>query len=749
MNNQIKIDLKNKRFTSLEFLSSEESWAEDSDNLGLYYFVLVRKGLDTSDVFKKILELNKSYALTYSYLGDVARKLYPEPHEQSTARYYFIKSLKHDENDAHTLWSLYRITRELSYFLAAIKSNYEDKNFVKVSYNLLYVYDIHLIEAKLERADWLRLKEICLDDNVNNYEDVLLISNYHLKDYKTIVDIMDKMEFVNKNIVNLYLGKGVINKEYAFQKLDVVERFNNIKGGAKLLYEESKRENENSKVGIAYPSDGALIRYAFEAEEYQDVIYLIDKYVSQPSLMKISIEQKLHHIISSLYVGNDINKEYEIAVNRENFFRQSGFNSNCKPLYLAYLILRNVEQLEKLIDDHGKDTKIGGWALYKEAKEYLGDESLLNHYIHDSLIVMLKSIKDKWNLRADNYQISELECIVDPLTETESINLSNYLINTKRYEDAISRLIELEPSMQVNNMLGVCYENRGKVDLALKHYKLAVDSMKSSGEVNHIIITNYLSCLDNSEHIITADLYNGYIEDFNRGLASGFRYSLFTPQNSSSLFKYYPFNQFTLDALVNGYFYLASSEQLNDPIELPFDNLITNKRNSLLRPYFRLASLSNNMNSMLMWSHYAENHSGIMVEYCFSGDLPDGVGIEKVNYTHTTKRYKEKDKYLFNQYMLTKNEDWSYEKEVRLFAYKRDKIYYANASYPNQRDDEANVYIKSITVGYKFPGSTIKLIQSIIVGLSEGRDKTLPEIKLSRAKLSEKNFFELEYEVIN
>jgi len=150
---------------------------------------------------------------------------------------------------------------------------------------------------------------------------------------------------------------------------------------------------------------------------------------------------------------------------------------------------------------------------------------------------------------------------------------------------------------------------------------------------------------------------------------------------------------------------------------------------------------------MLMWSHYAEEHSGLMIEYCFEGALPDGVGIEKVQYPHVAERFLKKDKYIFNQYMLTKNKDWAYEKEVRLFGYNRDKVYYEARTYP-KRTSNAAAYIKSITVGYKFPDSTIKLIQSIVSTLNESRNKTLPQIVLRRAKLSENNFFDLEYEEI-
>jgi len=742
MDNQIKNNFKNKKFASLDYLSNEEAWAEDSNNLGLYFFLLDLKGKDTSEVFKKILDANESYASSYSYLGDIAGKLFTELHDRKIAVYYFKEALKHDDKDTHILGSLFNLTGDSSYFLTTIKINYEARRFKHVSNNLFNVYVGHLIEAKFDKGDWQKLKDICLDENVSHYEDVLLISCFYLEDFDYAISIMDTKEWISQKIVNLYLDNGSINSEYAFQKLNYLDRFNHLKGDAKRLYKEAKKEVKKENTN---PTKEVLIKYAFEAEEYNDVISLVDESIKEPRTINITNQQRLYHILSSLYQGIDINKEYEAVVNKHNFFRKSG----CNPLYLAYLIFRNIKELETYLDERDELHNIEHWSLYQEAEEYLNHDDFLNNHMHGSLVDMLKSLKDKWDLQVVNIEIEKLKSIDEPLSESDRIRLASYLIETNKHKDAISLLTELKPNMSVTNMLGVCYEKLSEVDTALAHYKSTIESMKFSGELNNVIISNYLSCLNRSEHSISESLYNKYIDDYNSDIASYFRYDLFTHQNRNSLFKYYPFNQFTLDALVNGYFYLASSEQLNDPIELPYDSLSADKTNLFLRPNFRLASFSNNENSMLMWSHYAENHTGLMVEYCFEGELPEGVGIQKVSYSHTTKRYKEKKHYLFNQYMLTKNEDWSYEKEVRLFAYKKDKIYYEKVSYPIKIDNKANVYIKSITVGYKFPESTIKVIQSIIAGINNSPDNNLPKIVLRRAKLAEKNFFELEYEIIN
>jgi hypothetical protein len=735
MDSQIKNHFRNKKYASLEFLSDEKVWAEDSINLGLYFFLLDFKGKDTTEVFQKILHEKGGNAASYSYLGDIASELFNYPNERKVPTYYFQEALKYDSRDSHVLWSLFNLTRDTSHFLNAIKINYEANLFELVSHNLLNVYAPHFIDTNFNKSDWQKLKEICLDENVDYYHDLLMICCFYLNEFEIGINTMNEKEWVSKCILDLYLDKQCIDYEYAIQKSNYLERVKYLDGNYKRIYEEMKKE---AKKGKPNPTKEALIKSAFEAEEYNDVISLVEE-IDEPR--KINNQQRLYHIVSSLYLGNEVNEKYEALVNKQNFFRKS----KCNPLYLAYLILRDINILESYFVEKEELHRIEDWGLYQEAEEYLNHDSLLNHFMYDSLAEALKTLKDKWDLHLTITEIEKLNSAEEPLSEKDRTRLASYLIETNKHEDAWSLLVEMEPSISVSNMLAVCFEKKGDVDTALIHFKSALDLMKSTGELNDVIIANYLSCLNRSKQSITESLYNKYIDDFNTAIASHFRYDLFTPENGRSLYKYYPFNQFTLDALVNKYFYLASSEQLNDPIELPLNSLIAEKEHSYLKPEFRLASFSNNENSMLMWSHYAENHTGLMVEYCFEGELPDGAGINKVNYSNTTKRYKEKERYLFNQYMLTKNKDWSYEKEVRLFAYKRDKIYYQKTSYPNKNGNKTSVYIKSITVGYKFPESTIKLIQNIITELNDN----LITIELRRAKLSEKNFFELEYEVIN
>lgn len=416
MDSQVKNNFKNKKFASLEYLSNEKSWAEDNNNLGLYFFLIDLKGKDTSKVFNKIMHVKENHASSYSYLGDIASELFEYPNNLKISTYYFIEALKHDDRDSHVLWSLYSLTRDSSYFLTPIKINYEAKNFDLVSHYLRNVYAPALIEAKFDEIDWKELKIICLDVNLYQNHHLLLICYFYLGELENGINLMNEKERVSKSIIDLYLDKGCIDFEYAIQKVNDFERIKYFDGDSKRIYEEVNKE---AKKGNANPTKEVIIKYAFEAKEYNDVISLIEKNLEEQK--KIDNQQRLYHILSSLHLGIDLNEEYEIAVNKQNFFRKS----SCNPLYLAYLILRNIKELQTYQIKKDDLHPIEQWGLYQEAEEYLSHDDLLNHYMHDSLVGTLKSLKDKWDLHVINIEIEKLNSIDEPLSETDKIRLAD------------------------------------------------------------------------------------------------------------------------------------------------------------------------------------------------------------------------------------------------------------------------------------------------------------------------------------
>ena len=95
----------------------------------------------------------------------------------------------------------------------------------------------------------------------------------------------------------------------------------------------------------------------------------------------------------------------------------------------------------------------------------------------------------------------------------------------------------------------------------------------------------------------------------------------------------------------------------------------------LFSRYWRIICASSVFDSILMWSHYAENHAGIVLEFD-TAEAPftniDKECIAEVIYSEKKANYSHFDKVArFRKEMFavaaTKATDWAYEKEVRVF----------------------------------------------------------------------------------
>jgi len=199
------------------------------------------------------------------------------------------------------------------------------------------------------------------------------------------------------------------------------------------------------------------------------------------------------------------------------------------------------------------------------------------------------------------------------------------------------------------------------------------------------------------------------------------------------LYKYLPFNQYSLQLLINQKFYLSAPNLLNDPFEGDFIisnysnlynektfNFLINKReidsnawinnhnkettlknwrlnerdfelylyeflNKSIRSKFGTTSFSKECNSIDMWSHYADSHNGFVL--IFDRDLlADQYEILNfiidVDYdTIPNVEVNPEDLTIDNDNILLKNKlpEWSKEKEVRII-----KKYWLDKGYENE-----------------------------------------------------------------
>lgn len=149
---------------------------------------------------------------------------------------------------------------------------------------------------------------------------------------------------------------------------------------------------------------------------------------------------------------------------------------------------------------------------------------------------------------------------------------------------------------------------------------------------------------------------------------------------------------------------------------------------------FRISCFSKTEMEILMWSHYANKHSGICIGFQRSGfhGNPDCAPAE-VKYfdKYITYRYDIDNLEAFKGWITTKYEKWSYEEEVRLINNKKIEI----ISFEQE-------LVKEVVFGCKVKQSEI--IQAIQDLKTDGYNK----IEFYKM-VKEKNRFNLNKEILN
>ena len=224
------------------------------------------------------------------------------------------------------------------------------------------------------------------------------------------------------------------------------------------------------------------------------------------------------------------------------------------------------------------------------------------------------------------------------------------------------------------------------------------------------------------------------------------------------LYKYRPFNTNTISCLLNKEIFFSDPDRFNDPFDSEYSlNLPSNilnramdyanklvlnemeKRSPKEATWIRVAlldiirqndedylkyylvkilanlrlfnkinigiySMSSINNNILMWSHYARNHTGICIG--FDSNIHPFSNAQNVSYTNqyyqfNSKTFKNK-KYVLEPF-LRKSSHWRYEKEYRIISEEGGGLIQFNPK-----------AIKRIYFGCRSSNHTIKMVQLLV-----------------------------------
>ena len=283
-------------------------------------------------------------------------------------------------------------------------------------------------------------------------------------------------------------------------------------------------------------------------------------------------------------------------------------------------------------------------------------------------------------------------------------NMGVALYDLKKYEEAIKsykKAIELNPNDSE------AYYNMGNALSVLQRYEEAIESYKKAIEINPNFSEAYFN--------MGVALYNlkrneEAIESYKKAIELTFTKS-YEGFKTKSFYKFKAINENTLKMLNEKEVYFADVKNLNDPMDTPVRSYL-NKNNALKEVLKKIKVFSlvksdeedfeKYIKNTLMFSHYANSHKGIVIEYELTKEF-----LEKNNLFYTEIEYKTEFKPdSIENFFNIKDENWSYENEVRLIKNGDDNTIKLNEG----------AKIKSIIFGLDCSEKDISLVKKICGG---------------------------------
>lgn len=137
--------------------------------------------------------------------------------------------------------------------------------------------------------------------------------------------------------------------------------------------------------------------------------------------------------------------------------------------------------------------------------------------------------------------------------------------------------------------------------------------------------------------------------------------------------------KFGIESLTKGRLKISTLNELNDPFEMlcwntkdPSSRLKLKKWKDEHNSVFGIVCFSQKWSNPLLWSHYADRHKGIAIEF----NVPDHDPFYSVRYRRKRPIFPDEisDEQI-NDLILTKFSPWRYESEYRCFCVLKDSVF--------------------------------------------------------------------------
>lgn len=520
--------------------------------------------------------------------------------------------------------------------------------------------------------------------------------------------------------------------------------FNNIPKGIEYFFNELKNKDKKSHYYLFYFFIGyfyLLLNKHSKAIKYlkksikknkqlfnaykllADAFYMQNKYLKSLKYYKMSLRIYAKYN-SSDYVNID---DYKSALYKLNALKSDMYTYIKPNLNKAINYLNKAKEYINFWDtEYFFYNKIG--ILYDKFGKY--DDAIKNY---------------EYAIKSINKCLNRNSYIV-----YRNISISYYkkndYVNAKKYIDIY---ISKDKDLTVENYYykGLYEGLLDKVEEAYNSFKNGLDFNRKSSK--NLIDIALMLVKENKKFDIKSLMEKVIYNDFDN------KENIDDNVDDNILYKYRYIDINSLKLLLNGNLRLSDYNYFNDPADPPMK--LNMQAFDYIKEYIKsikICSLSKNKQSILMWSHYADEHRGICIAYDISSLRNDNPKLSylllkkvkyinkitfasndsiiskydnSVNFSNNNHIINISNKYIsrFIDLFYLKYKDWKYEYEYRIIADTEEKYIY--------------LPIKAIYFGMNAEDENIALIASIL------KSKYGTRIPLYKMKPKESNLYNLDY----
>ena len=575
---------------------------------------------------------------------------------------------------------------------------YKKYDLLDLHYEMAYVY-IHKGNVLFENKGY--------NESINNYKSALYLINKYSKNYTEI----------KKVISGIYYSKA---KAYLA---------NNNESNAKRCYEKSinyDKKNYNAICGLALLYNSC--------KNYKKAITIFDELISNENKPEYYFHRGNSYFLMGMYLYAIDNFNKVIDFNTEYIIDAYNHRGVSYAFLMEYDKAINDFDIAISIDKNDVTSYINAGntysmkKLYDIAMEYYNKAKNIkpDYYKIYNNIANIYYFQKKYSLAIENYKKSIEYNYEEPNTHCNLGNAYNYNKEYQKAIDSFEEALRLDKDyVDAYNNLGFLYYH--KQDTKCMDYFNKAIKLSPKNTLN---IFNAINNLNKNNIIDNKVLIKALDKMLNKSIKNNI---------NSNYSKYKLYKYMSIDNLIKS---IKDNKVIEDTFKDPADPPIKLDKNIFrnlesITNRIKIISLYNNNDSILMWSHYANEHKGVCVEYDFSNfDFNKINGcIKKVYYSNSVVFNAETSGFLLDENMSPpeykhdflhiynyKYVDWKYEDEYRIIFY-------------NQNCNYITANIKAIYMGKETKNDDIESIKNIIT--------TNKNIKLYKMESKKDNLFKL------